>query len=84
VAVVMAGPSAARILLPGVYRGQDPERSRVSADHTDGPRKIKIVRVFEFIPLTSALGSVQPQDIEDRVSQDIEDSQLRSPAWQPG
>jgi hypothetical protein len=27
---------------------------------------------------------VQPQDIEDRVSQDIEVSQLTSPAWQPG
>ena len=31
-----------------------------------------------------APGSVQPQDIEDRVSEDIEDSQLTSPAWQPG
>ena len=29
-------------------------------------------------------GSVQPQDIEDRVSQDMQDSQLTSPAWQPG
>jgi hypothetical protein len=47
-------------------------------------KPLRLVRVFEFMPLNSAPDSVQPQDIEDRVSQDIEDSQLTSPAWQPG
>jgi hypothetical protein len=34
--------------------------------------------------LSRAPSSVQPQDIEDRVCQDMQDSQLTSPAWLPG
>ena len=48
------------------------------------PSRFKIARVFEFMTLASAPGSVQPQDIEDRVCQDMQNSQLTSPAWQPG
>jgi hypothetical protein len=36
-----------------------------------------------FVQVSGGCG-VQPQDIEDRVSQDMQDSQLTSPARQPG
>jgi hypothetical protein len=47
------------VLLPGAARGQDPERFRVSADHSASPERPKIVRVFEFMSLTSAPGRIR-------------------------
>jgi hypothetical protein len=54
------------------------------AGHRGWTMILKCGKICSNYALSGAPGSVRPQDIEDRVSQDIEDSHRRLPAWLAG